>query len=165
MKFKCQHSWKWKCDFHLSEKSCVALPCKLLTGIKHDEASGLNVPSSNAQQTQNGFTHGNFWNYIYADSIQMTQCKLYYFNLFINLSSQPFLFFPSVQHCKCDSCRECHKDALACLDFQQYYYEKYINLSVWKGFKGCSIHLLPEAEHLITQTQFSKKIISSSHVH
>lgn len=76
-----------------------------------------------------------------------------------------FFFFFSMQHCKSESCRECHKDALACLDFQQYYYEKYINLSVWKGFKGCCIHLLPEAEHLITQTQFSKKIISFSHVH
>lgn len=79
----------------------------------------------------------------------------------------PFLFFllPTVLHCKSDSCRESHKDALACLDFKQYYYEKYINLSVWKGFKGCCIHLLPEIEHLVTQTLFSKKIISSSQVH
>lgn len=57
-----------------------------------------------------------------------------------------------MQHCKSDSCRESNRDALACLDFQQYYYEKYINLSVWKGFKGCCIHLLPETEHLITDS-------------
>lgn len=76
-----------------------------------------------------------------------------------------FCFFSPLQQCKSDSCRESHKDALACLDFQQYYYEKYINLSVWKGFKGCCIHLLPEPEHLITQTRCCKKMIPSSQPH
>lgn len=78
----------------------------------------------------------------------------------------PFLIFsPTVQQCKSDSCRESHKDALACLGSQQYYYEKCINLSVWKGFKGCCIHLLPGPEHLITETRCSKKMISSSQLH
>lgn len=62
-----------------------------------------------------------------------------------------------MQQCKSDSCRESHKDALACLDSQQYYDEKYINLSVWKGFKGCCIHLLPEPEHLITQDSLQQE--------
>lgn len=143
-----------KRDFHHPRKAWVALPWKFLTGRKHQDSL----------EPWNGFIPNNFWNSVCAGSIQMAQRKWYYFNLFVNLSSQPFLnlLFSPVQRCKSGSCRESHKDALACLDSQQYYYEKCINLSVGKGFKGCCIHLLPEAEHLITHTCCSKKIISSS---
>lgn len=148
-----------KCDFHLREGlrgSAMQIPPR-------EEAPGLPGPSSGPGMDLSTVISGI--------KCMLTAYKWHSANDIIlpclsTCHRSPFLIFPPpVQRCKSDSCRESPKDALAWLDFQQYYDEKYMNLSVWKGFKGCCMHLLPEPEHLITQNRHSKKIISSSQLH